>query len=547
LLTYVRLVSRAMNGVTCATLEVLNAETQPCAPALGDLSLALASTNRRATAALLSAAGIAVEATAPRELIAEGDTMSVTVSVYNQGQSVVAIENVSLTNQLSMASKQARAILPDSVGRQLLRYSGGNSPTVPWWMRRRQSRDLFNQSSAEMVIGEDRLQESGADVTLQMNDVPIHVRTGPIVYRYADRARGEVRRPVSTIPEISVLLQHEVEYARANALLDRTMLVYVHSAAASPRDVEVSLSLPDGLTADTATRHITLPAFGDASLYFRVQGKLAVGRHRLAATATSHGQKFSAGFVPIEYEHIRPQRFYRESVVQIEAVNATYANLRIGYIRGVGDNVMPMLSELGLPVTELDPVMLPQTKLSGFTTIVLGPRAYEANPALLANTPVLMRFVRDGGTVVTQYGQAGMDRPGILPYPVTFSRTADRVTEEGAPVRVLDPGSPLLASPNRIVDADFANWVQERATYMPHTFDKSYRAIFSMNDKDEPANDAAVLLAPVGKGAYVFTSLSFFRQLPAGNPGAARLFINLLSADQRAANRPSITSGVVRP
>jgi len=166
----------------------------------------------------------------------------------------------------------------------------------------------------------------------------------------------------------------------------------------------------------------------------------------------------------------------------------------------------------------------------------------------MAATPLLMKFARDGGTVVTQYGKTEMAQPGVLPYPVSMSRTGDRVTDETAPVRVLDPGSPLLATPNKIGEADFSNWVQERTLYMPQSFDKQYRTVFSMNDKDDPPNDAAVLVAPVGKGVYVFTTFSFFRQLPAGNPGAARLFINLLSADRRAANRPtSPASGPVRP
>jgi LmbE family N-acetylglucosaminyl deacetylase len=545
LATYLRLASRAAAGVACVPLEPLNGQV-PCAGASGDLALALASTRDRATQALLNAAGVRVEATAPRELIAEGDTMPVTVSVYNEGTSTVSLESLSLTNQLSVASKQPRTILPDSIARQTLPYRGSAAPTLPWWLRRRPIGDMFDQSSADMVTGEDRLHDSGVEVGLRVDGVPVPVRVGPIVYRFADRARGEVRRPVSTVPEISVLLEHEVEYARATAPFDRTMLVFVRSAATTPRDIDVSLALPAGLAADTATRHITLPAFGNASLYFRLRGRLPAGRHQITATATSHGERFATGFVPIEYEHIRPQRYYRPSTVQIEAVNATFANLRIGYIRGVGDNVMPMLEELGLSVVELDPATLPQVKLSGFTTIVIGSRAYDANSAaLLANTPLLLRFAREGGTVVAQYGQ-NMSQPGILPYPV--SRTVDRVTDESAPVRVVDPGSPLLAAPNRIGDADFANWVQERASYMPHTFDKQYRTVFSMNDKNEPPNDAAVLIAPVGKGAYVYTTLSFFRQLPAGNPGAARLFINLLSANPRAANRPEVpAAGQVRP
>ncbi len=546
LLRYVRLASRAANGVTCATLEASTPQTVTCSAAMGDLSLALQSTRRRATDALLDAAGIRVDATAPREFIAEHDSMPVTISVYNQGSTTVAMESASLINQLAMVTKQARPILPDSTTKATLMYHGGDMPTVPWWLRRKQQGDMFNQSSADMVVGDDRIESSGANVVLRMDGVTIPVRTGPVEYRYGDRAVGEVRRPVATIPEISVLLEHEVEYARANVPFDRKMLVYMHSAATSPREVDVTLALPAGLKADTAVRHVTIPAFGDANVYFHLTGRLAAGRQKITATATSHGEHFSVGFVPVEYDHIRPQRYYRESSVQLEAVNATFANLRVGYIRGVGDNVMPMLEELGLPITELDPATLPQTKLTGLTTIVIGSRAYDGPSAavLLANTPVLMRFVRDGGTVVTQYGQ-NMSQPGILPFPV--SRAVDRVTDEHAAVRVLDPGSPLVSLPNKIDDADFANWVQERASYMPHTFDKQYRAVFSMNDKDEAPNDAAVLVAPLGKGTYVFTTFSFFRQLPAGNPGAARLFINLLSADQRAAKRPPTTSAPVRP
>jgi len=546
---YVRLATRALSGVACAPL-IPTDRRPPCGPDLGDLQLALTGTQQRAINALLDADAVSVDVTAPRELIAQRDTMSVTPSVVNQGSIPVTLDSLSLIGQLGFVGlRQPRTVLPDSATRLQVAFRGSDAPTVAWWLRRRMNGDMFTQPMLEMVTGEDRLQETGAHVALRIGEARFSYRTGPIVRRFADVTRGEVRRPASTIPEISLLLQHEVEYARANAPFDRMMLVFVHSAAASPRDVDVSLLLPKGLTADSATRRVTLPGFGDANLYFRVQGRLAAGHDSIKAVAKTGSGTYSIGFVPIEYEHIRPQRFYRSSTVQLEAVNATFANLKIGYIRGVGDNVMPMLEELGLPVTELDPVTLPQVKLSGFTTIVIGPRAYEANNnALKINTPVLMQFVRNGGTVVTQYGQFEMAQPGYLPYPVTLVRPADRVSDETAPVRVLDPGSPLLSSPNKITDRDFEHWVQERSLYMPRTFDKEWRSLLSMNDKGEPPNDAGVLVAPVGKGTYVYTTMSFFRQLPAGHPGAARFFINLLSADQRAANRPPVpASGTVRP
>jgi hypothetical protein len=547
LASYARLASRALSGVRCTTLDAASSPLPACAGALGDVALALAHTRDRATAALLDAAGVRVDATASRELVAEGDSLPVTISVYDDGSLPVVVEHAALLGQPASANASGTTIAAHGVLRDTLVYRAGRTPTVSWWLRHPRRGDTFVQPMAEMIVGDDRLEDSGAEVLLRVAGVSVPVRTGPIAFRFADPARGEVRRPIATVPEISVLLEHEIEYARAGVPFDRTFVVSLHSAAAGPREVDVRLRLPAGLRADSIARHVALRPFGDAQVYFHVQGRLAAGRDSVSAHAAVGEQQFSLGFVPIEYEHIRPLRYYRPSSVVIEAVNASFANLRLGYVRGVGDNVMPMLEELGLPVTELDPAKLPQTRLAGFTTIVLGPRAYEANPALVANNAVLMRFARDGGTIVTQYGQFEYARPGILPYAITLSRPADRVTDETAPVRVLDPSSPLLGAPNRVGESDFSNWVQERALYMPHTFDRQYRPLFSMNDPGEAPNDAGVLVAPLGKGTYVYTTLSFFRQLPAGNPGAARLFINLLSAGHTAANRPAAGSSPVRP
>jgi LmbE family N-acetylglucosaminyl deacetylase len=550
--TYERLVTRAGSGKACGFSGAEGADDHSCTAAERDLWWSLSITNERATAALLGAAGVSIDITAPRDLIAQNDTMPVTVRVYNGGKSTLTLDRVSLINALGMASRQRREILPDSTTTQQITYRAPARLSLPWWLRSEPKGDMFVQSRTEMVEGEDRRLESGAEIGMRVDGVPVLVREGPIVYRFADPARGEVRRPIATVPEISVLLQHEVEYARAGAPFDRTMLVYVHSAAGAPRQVDVTLRLPDGLHADTAARHVSLEPFGDAHLYFRVRGILAAGPHDIAASASLRenpaARASTLGFVPVEYSHIRPLRFYRSSTVTLQAVNITYANLKIGYIRGVGDNVMSMLDELGISVGELDPLTLPQQNLGGYTAIVIGPRAYESNPALVANNGTLMAYARNGGTIVTQYGQGAYGRPGILPFPLTAPRTADRVTDENASVRVLDPGSPLLAKPNKIGQEDFANWVQERALYMPRTFDPAYRTVFSMNDKGDPPQDGAVLIAPLGKGVYVYTTFAFFRELPAGNPGAARLFVNLLSATPAAANRPTHPpSDSVRP
>jgi hypothetical protein len=189
-----------------------------------------------------------------------------------------------------------------------------------------------------------------------------------------------------------------------------------------------------------------------------------------------------------------------------------------------------MLQQLGVRTTLLDPEAIPSTDLSRYTAIVVGTRAYEASDALFTNNAALLDYVRKGGTMVVQYGQTEMLSPGIMPYPITLSRPADRVTDEASEVRILDPKARLLNWPNEVTARDFERWVQDRSLYMPRTFDPRYTPLLVTNDPGEPENRGALLVAPYGSGSYVYTTLAFFRQLPAGVPGAARLFVNLLAA-----------------
>jgi hypothetical protein len=307
--------------------------------------------------------------------------------------------------------------------------------------------------------------------------------------------------------------------------------------------------MPAGLAADSAARTVTLPGYASfRTVEFRMRGKLPAGRHTITAVAESNGQTFTNGYVPIEYEHIRPQRLYRDAVLEVQAVDVKLPpKLDVAYIPGVGDNVAPMLEQLGVPLTVLDPASLPSTDLSRFSAVVVGTRAYEASPSLVANNARLLDYARNGGTLVVQYGQYEIQQPGIMPYPITLARPADRVTVESAPVRILAPGSPVLTAPNRITERDFEGWVQDRTYYMPRTFDEHYAAMLSTNDPGEPPNNGAILVAPYGKGTYVYTTLAFFRELPAGVPGAARLFVNILAVDQRSGNMANGASVAPQP
>ncbi len=266
-------------------------------------------------------------------------------------------------------------------------------------------------------------------------------------------------------------------------------------------------------------------------LFVRLRGTLKEGRHEFGVAAASDGSIYAEGFRDVIYPHVRPIRLYRSSAVYLQAVPVTIPRgLVVAYVTGVSDAIAPALRGLEIPLTILTPAELPLLDLSRFSTVVIGPRAYQAAPDLVTQNPRLLEWVRGGGTLVVQYGQGEMARPGMMPYPVEYTRPAARVTLEKAPVRVATPASKLLTWPMRITPADWDDWVQERALYMPSTIDARYRTPIAMNDPDEPENRGAILDAPLGKGRYVYTTLSIFRQVPAGVPGAVRILVNLMSA-----------------
>jgi hypothetical protein len=335
-----------------------------------------------------------------------------------------------------------------------------------------------------------------------------------------------------------------VQFARAGTPLDRSLRVHLRSADTTARAITVRLELPAGLVADSVARTVTLAGYdARATLTFRLRGTLAPGRHAVRATAESGGERFAVGYGLVDYPHVRAQRLYRPATVAVEAVDLRLPErARVAYVPGVSDNVAPALADLGLDVAVLDSASLGTADLARFTHVVVGPRAYEANHALAAANGRLLDWVRAGGTMVVQYGQYEMTAPGVMPYPITLGRPAQRVTLEEAPVRVVDAAAPVLAAPNRIGAADWTGWVQERATYMPQTADPRYRTAVALADPGEPDNANAVLVAAVGRGTYVYTTLALFRQLPAGVPGAARLMANLLAARAPAA-APNAASG----
>jgi hypothetical protein len=242
-------------------------------------------------------------------------------------------------------------------------------------------------------------------------------------------------------------------------------------------------------------------------------------------------QNTAKNLTVIDYDHITIQTLLTEAKSKVVRLNVQIKGKNIGYIMGAGDEIPVALEQLGYKVTLLDEYNIKNNDLSKYDAIVSGIRVYNENKYMVSTQQHLMNYVKNGGTYVVQYNvNRGLLTEEIGPYPMKLSR--DRVTVEEANVTLLNPTHPILVTPNKITANDFNGWIQERGLYFANEWDDNYTPILEMNDPNETLSQGSLLVADYGKGKFIYTGLSFFRELPAGVPGAFRLFANIVSYKQ---------------
>ncbi|MEJ2110179.1 MAG: PIG-L family deacetylase [Acidobacteriota bacterium] len=307
----------------------------------------------------------------------------------------------------------------------------------------------------------------------------------------------------------------------------KTRTVEVTATAEYP-DVQGSLHLevPEGWSVKPSAQDFGPAAFGaSAEFNFEVTAPNRAAEAKITAWIDVDGRSYSNGKVSIRYDHIPPQLLQPEAGMKAVSFSLEKRGERVAYVPGAGDSVAESLSEMGYEVTKVDAADISKENLEGFDAVVIGIRAFETEDAMKSKVPVLFEYAKEGGTVVVQYNREnGLDS---APLPLRISR--NRVTVETAPVTFLAPDHPALNTPNKITEADFEGWVQERSIYVPDQWDDAYVPIVSSNDPGEGPLKGQLLVAQYGKGYFVYTTFVFFRELPAGVPGAYRLFANLVS------------------
>ena len=363
-----------------------------------------------------------------------------------------------------------------------------------------------------------------ARFSFTLEGVPVEIER-EVVHRHRDQAFGEIRRPLRVVPKVEVAVADE-------------LLVWP-LARKEPRKLQVTLTSHAGEAVagrleagDWATAApFSLEPGEEKVVDLTLKPPSAPGRHRVQLAAVlEDGSRFGLAAPVVDYPHIRPTPYPETAEVAITAADVKLPPVkRVGYVRGASDRVPEFLLQVGVPLALLGPHELLEGDLSGYDAIVVGSRAYETDPALARANHRLLAYARNGGLLIVQYQQYAFVEGKFAPFTLEIARPHDRVTDETAAATLLDPAHPVFTTPNRIGPQDWEGWVQERGLYFLNTWDPAFAPLLAFTDPDQPETKGGLLVANLGKGHYIYTGLAFFRQLPAGVPGAYRLFANLLA------------------
>lgn len=349
-----------------------------------------------------------------------------------------------------------------------------------------------------------------------------------VVYKRTDDVKGEVYQPFEITPPIFANIAEKAYIFSNGAPQDVTIML---KSGAENVAGTIELSVPKGWRADPAKIDFNLKLKGEEqAVHFQLFSPENQSEGEIAPLVTVDGKQYSKEVVFIKYDHIPTQTVLREARAKVVKMDIKKAGNRIAYFMGAGDDIPASLKQIGYNVTLLDDHDLTAENLKRYDAVIMGVRAYNTKERLRFAQPQLLEYVNNGGTLIVQYNTAGdlvLPADQLAPYPLKLSR--DRTTVEDAPIRFLKPDHPLLNYPNKITEKDFNGWVQERGLYFPNEWGSEFEALLSCNDPGEPARDGGLLVAQYGKGYYIYTGYSFFRELPAGVSGAYRLFANMIS------------------
>jgi LmbE family N-acetylglucosaminyl deacetylase len=402
-------------------------------------------------------------------------------------------------------------------------------PSQPYWLREEGTEGMFRVGEPALIgmpenppaVPLEDVFEVGGQ-TLLVPDEPVRVTSDP--------AKGDLLRRLDVIPPVSLHLSSSVELFAPGATREIAIDLLSSRALTSGK---LQLDAPPGWKVSPASLDFDLAAAGARARFtFAVTAPAEASAGNLSAWTIVGGTRFSNQRVEIHYPHIPPLLLQPAARLRVVSLDLAIRGRKVGYLPGAGDSVAESLAQMGYAVTPLSGADLNPEKLRDFDAVVIGIRAFNTRTDLASGLPALFAYAESGGTVVEQYNTPALQTQQLAPFALKLSRDLPRfrVTDEHAVVSLLAPDNPAFTGPNRIVPADFDGWVQERGLNFPSEWDKEhFVSLLACSDTGEPPLTSGLLVAKYGRGYFVYTGLSFFRQLPAGVPGAYRLFANLVS------------------
>ncbi len=397
--------------------------------------------------------------------------------------------------------------------------------TTPYWLNGKASLGMYDVADQQLRGLPETPRSFKVRFNMKIDGTPFNF-TLPVVYKKNDPVDGEVYQPFEVIPPVFSNIEEKVYVFPSDQ--PQTVKVLVKSGRSNVKG-KVQLCHPETWKVEPAFVEIDLGLKGaEQTIDFKVFPSKNQEVNFIVPMVNVDGVEYTNGVTVIEYDHIPTQTVLQDASSKVVKVDLQKAGDKVAYIMGAGDEIPVNLEQIGYDVTILEDKEITVENLKKYDALIMGVRAYNTVDRLKYHQDKLMKYVEEGGTMIVQYNTTRrLKIKDLGPYPLKLSR--DRVAMEDAEVRFLKPEHPVLNFPNKITQKDFEGWAQERGLYFPNEWDEKYEAILSSNDKGEDPKDGGLLIAKYGKGHYIYTGYSWFRELPAGVPGAYRLFANLIS------------------
>ncbi|WP_396150178.1 PIG-L family deacetylase [Flavobacterium sp.] len=471
-------------------------------------------------------AGLFLEAVADSQSSTPGSTLKVKLEAINRSSQKMVLNGIN-SKPASMTTFSITPLennRPYFVEMELI-LDKNQAYTAPYWLKEQGTVGMYAVSNQENIGIPDIIRTISVTFMVEINGVVIPFER-EVIYKFNDEVKGEVYKPFDVVPVATSSILDKVKIFNS----DKSKTVGVKIKAGKDNVIgNAFLTTAQGwkVSPESIPFQINKKG-GETTVYFEVTPPKNSSEITASSYMVVDDEKLDKEQINIQYEHIAQQQVLVNSEAKFNKLDIVTTNEKIAYIMGAGDEIPLYLTQMGYEVSVIKPEEITTENLTNFQVVILGIRAYNTVEELAFKQQILFDFVKNGNTMIVQYNTTGkFTVKELAPFPLKISR--DRVTEEDAEVRFLAPNHKILNFPNKITSDDFKGWVQEQGLYYPNEWDATFTAILSSNDKDEKPKNGGLLVAQYGKGYYIYTGLSFFRELPAGVAGAYRLFANMIS------------------